>query len=143
MRFGAYMRYRGDPAFVKSLLPGMKKNYEGWSASISRPRWECSGRAGMTMGWNTTSTAARRRTSSAGRRGNRPALNSYMWADAQAIARLPKAGWGSRNGGAIQRGGGEAKGERSEEPLGPAARFLLPHVQQDESAMETRWPRFR
>jgi hypothetical protein len=79
-----------DDAFLKDLLPDLKKNYEGWE----RERfvkdvglfWQTGHDDGMEININSRQTKDTVR----GAPGYRPTLNAYLYADALAIARIAK-----------------------------------------------------
>ena len=70
---------RGDPAKVIDLLPDLIRNYRGWEhdrRDASGLFWQSDDRDGMEI--------------SAGGHGYRPTINSYMYADARAIAAIAR-----------------------------------------------------
>src|SRR5437764_8088875 len=73
---------------IKGLLPDLVKNYEGWEREHFVPEvglfWQTGHDDGMEYNINSRQTQDILR----GAPGYRPTLNSYMWADAQAIARV-------------------------------------------------------
>src|SRR5262249_20908762 len=76
-----------DEAFTKGLLPDLVKNYEGWEKRHYVPEaglfWQTGHDDGMEYNINSRQT----RDLVRGAPGYRPTLNSYLWADALAIAR--------------------------------------------------------
>ena len=79
-----------DDAFVKDLLPDMKKNYEGWEKRQFVPEvglfWQNGHDDGMEFNINSRQTMDILR----GAPGYRPGFNAYMWADALAIAHVAR-----------------------------------------------------
>lgn len=79
-----------DDGFLKGLLPGLVKNYEGWEKSHFVPEvglfWQTGHDDGMEININSRQT----RDTVRGAPGYRPTLNSYIWADALAISRVAK-----------------------------------------------------
>jgi hypothetical protein len=77
-----------DPAFVKDLLPDLIKNYQGWERDHFVPEvglfWQTGHDDGMEININSRQTKDTVR----GAPGYRPTLNSYMYADALAIANM-------------------------------------------------------
>src|SRR5262245_45490083 len=77
-----------DHRFAKYLLPDLIKNYEGWEKDHFVPEvglfWQTGHDDGMEININSRQTKDTVR----GAPGYRPTLNSYMCADALAIARL-------------------------------------------------------
>src|SRR6201993_387985 len=84
----AVHRVHPDDAHVKALLPALIKNYEGWESQHYVPQvglfWQTGHDDGMEININSRQTRDRVR----GAPGYRPTLNSYLWADALAIARV-------------------------------------------------------
>ncbi|HEV3079132.1 MAG TPA: discoidin domain-containing protein [Gemmataceae bacterium] len=77
-----------DEASLKQLLPDLLRNYEGWEkerfvADVGL-FWQTGHDDGMEININSRQTRDRVR----GAPGYRPTLNSYLWADARAIARI-------------------------------------------------------
>ncbi len=76
-----------NKAFLKDLLPDLIKNYESWEKERFTPEvglfWQTGHDDGMEYNINSRQTQDLVR----GAPGYRPALNSYMYADALAIAR--------------------------------------------------------
>jgi hypothetical protein len=79
-----------DAAFVKDLLPDMKKNYEGWEQRQFIPEqglfWQNGHDDGMEFNINSRQT----RDIMRGANGYRPGFNAYMYADALAIAHIAR-----------------------------------------------------
>jgi len=75
-----------DSAFLRTVLPHMVTQYQGWVAEHWNPehrmfRWD-----GMHDGMETNINSRQTADSFAGADGYRPTLNSYLFADARAIA---------------------------------------------------------
>ncbi len=83
----AVHRVHPDDALVKDLLPDLVKNYRGWEKTHFVPGaglfWQTGHDDGMEININSRQTADTVR----GAPAYRPTLNSYLWADALAIAR--------------------------------------------------------
>ena len=77
-----------DRALAADLLPDLVKNYEGWEQSHFDAKvglfWQTGHDDGMEININSRQTQDTVR----GAPGYRPTLNSYLWADAHAIARI-------------------------------------------------------
>lgn len=75
-----------DNAFMKDLLPDLKRNYEGWEKRQFVPEmglfWQNGHDDGMEFNINSRQTKDIMR----GANGYRPGFNAYMYADALAIA---------------------------------------------------------
>lgn len=87
-----------DDRFVTGLLPDLVRNYEGWEKSHFEPAvglfWQTGHDDGMEYNINSRQT----RDALRGAPGFRPTLNSYLWADARAIARVADPDTGSFEG---------------------------------------------
>ena len=79
-----------DAAFAVDLLPDLIRNYEGWESRQFSPEvglfWQTGHDDGMEFNINSRQTKDILR----GAPGYRPSFNAYMWADAEAIARLAR-----------------------------------------------------
>lgn len=77
-----------DDAFMIDLLPDLVRNYEGWEQRHFVPAvglfWQTGHDDGMEFNINSRQTKDILR----GAPSFRPSFNAYMWADAQAIARI-------------------------------------------------------
>ncbi len=76
----------GDPRFLETVLPHMEQQYQGWTdehwdAEHRMFRWD-----GMHDGMETNINSRLTKDTFAGAEGYRPTLNSYLFADAVAIA---------------------------------------------------------
>jgi hypothetical protein len=76
----------GDPRFLETVLPHMERQYQGWTdehwdAEHRMFRWD-----GMHDGMETNINSRLTEDTFAGAEGYRPTLNSYLFADALAIA---------------------------------------------------------
>ncbi len=76
----------GDSAFLHRMLPHMLTQYQGWltehwDSAHAMFRWD-----GMHDGMETNINSRQTADSFAGAEGYRPTLNSYLFADARAIA---------------------------------------------------------
>jgi hypothetical protein len=84
----AVHRVHPDDAFIKDLLPDLRKNYEAWEKRHFVPEvglfWQNGHDDGMEFNINSRQT----RDILRGAPGYRPTLNAYLWADALAIARV-------------------------------------------------------
>lgn len=130
----ALHRVHPDDAFVKDLLPDLVKNYEGWEKRHFVPEvglfWQTGHDDGMEFNINSRQT----RDIVRGAPGYRPTLNSYMWADALAIARVAELR-GDKATAAAFRKKAEALKENLQRKLwDPKRQFFFPMSKQDEEA---------
>ena len=79
-----------DTKFIRDLLPDLIRNYEGWESRQFSPEvglfWQTGHDDGMEFNINSRQTKDILR----GAPGYRPSFNAYMWADAEAIARIAR-----------------------------------------------------
>ena len=79
-----------DNHFIRDLLPDLIRNYEGWESRQFSPEvglfWQTGHDDGMEFNINSRQTKDILR----GAPGYRPSFNAYMWADAEAIARIAR-----------------------------------------------------
>lgn len=86
----ALQQVHSDERFTKDLLGDLIKNYEGWEREHFDKEvglfWQTGHDDGMEININSRQTKDTVR----GAPGFRPTLNSYLWADAMAIARIAR-----------------------------------------------------
>jgi len=87
--WGVY-QVTGDTAFVRTVLPYMERQYEGWvqehyDAAHRMFRW-----VGAWDGMETNINSRQTDDAFSGAEGYRPTLNSYLYGDAAAIARAAR-----------------------------------------------------
>lgn len=86
----AIQMVQGDEAFAADLLEGLIENYQGWEKTHYVPEqgmfWQTGHDDGMEININSRQTKDTVR----GAPGYRTTLNSYLWADAMAIARIAR-----------------------------------------------------
>jgi hypothetical protein len=84
----AVHRVHPEPGFTRKLLPDLVKNYQEWEKKHFVKEvglfWQTGHDDGMELNINSRQTPDAVR----GAPGYRPTLNSYLWADARAIARV-------------------------------------------------------
>ena len=130
----AVHRVHPDDAFVKGLLPDLKKNYEGWEkrhfvADVGL-FWQTGHDDGMEFNINSRQTKDILR----GAPGYRPTLNAYLWADALAIARVAELAGDAKSAAAYRAKAAGIK-ENLQKKLWDAKRqFFFPMSQRDEEA---------
>jgi F5/8 type C domain/Trehalase len=84
----AFQLVHPDDAFVKDLLPDLIKNYAGWEQRHFVPEIGLFWQIGHDDGMEYNITSRQTKDILRGGPGFRPSFNAYMWADAQAIARI-------------------------------------------------------
>ncbi len=130
----AVHRVHPDDAFVKELLPDLKKNHEGWEkrhfVADAGLFWQTGHDDGMEFNINSRQTKDILR----GAPGYRPTMNAYMWADAIAVARVADLAGDKATAGAYRTKAAGLK-ENLQKKLWDAKRqFFFPLSQRDEEA---------
>ncbi len=87
--WGLYQAW-GDKTFILSMLPDMKAQYAGWEAERWDKRYGMFVWDGMHDGMETNINSRQTPKWFEGAPGVRPTLNSYLYADALAIARTAR-----------------------------------------------------
>src|SRR5215470_10377508 len=123
-----------EDAFIKGLLPDLLKNHEGWEKDHFVPEvglfWQTGHDDGMEYNINSRQTKDIVR----GAPGYRPTLNSYMYADALAIARAAEL---AGNAAIAKRYKAKASGIKDDLQRNlwdPKRNFFLHMAKQDETA---------
>lgn len=121
-----------DRQFVAALLPGLKKNYEAWERERFAPEvglfWQSGHDDGMEININSRQT----RDEVRGAPAYRPTLNSYLYADALAIARIAEL-TNDRETAAVYRAKARGLKENLETKLwDPKRQFFFPMSKNDE-----------
>ncbi|HZT81639.1 MAG TPA: glycosyl hydrolase family 65 protein, partial [Gemmataceae bacterium] len=128
----AVHRIHPDEAFVKDLLPDLVKNYQGWEKSHFVPEvglfWQTGHDDGMESNINSRQTKDTVR----GAPGYRPTLNSYLWADALAIARAADLAGDRETAAAYREKAAKLKENLQKKLWDPKRQFFLHMYKQDE-----------
>src|SRR5262249_25050041 len=123
-----------DAAFMKDLLPDLVKNYEGWEKEHFVPEiglfWQTGHDDGMEYNINSRQTTDIVR----GAPGYRPPLNTYMWADALAIAKVADLKGNAKLATAYRDKAANIKVKLQSKLWDPNRRFFYPIAKQDETA---------
>ena len=121
-----------DPEFVRQLLPGMIKNYEGWEERHFVPEvglfWQTGHDDGMEYNINSRQSQDIVR----GAPGFRPTLNAYMWADALAIARVAESSGDKKKAQEFRDKAGRLKNNLQKKLWDPQRNFFFHMYKQDE-----------
>ncbi len=128
----AVHQVHGDERFVKDLLPDLVKNYEAWEKSHFVPEvglfWQTGHDDGMEININSRQTKDEVR----GAPGYRPTLNSYLWADAFAIARAAELAGDKATADAYRIKAARLKDNLQKKLWDPKRQFFFPMAKQDE-----------
>src|SRR5262245_21818977 len=122
-----------DHRFAKYLLPDLIKNYQGWEKSYFVPEvglfWQTGHDDGMEININSRQTKDTVR----GAPGYRPTLNSYLWADALAIAHVAESKGDERTATEFRAKAAGIKERLQKRLWDPKRAFFFPMAKQDES----------
>ncbi|HKB36506.1 MAG TPA: glycosyl hydrolase family 65 protein, partial [Gemmataceae bacterium] len=128
----AVHRVHPDDAFVKDLLPDLVKNHEGWEKRHFVPAvglfWQTGHDDGMEININSRQTKDTVR----GAPGFRPTLNSYLWADALAIARVAELAGDRMSAAAYRDRAAKLKDNLQKKLWDPKRSFFLHMAKDDE-----------
>jgi hypothetical protein len=122
----------GDSTFLRTMLPHMEAQYAGWVAEHWDPdhrmfRWD-----GMHDGMETNINSRQTADRVAGAEGYRPTLNSYLFADARAIARAAALLDDSEKSRDYAARAADLKRRVQEELWDPRREFFLHQFARDE-----------
>jgi len=130
----AVHRVHPDDAFVKDLLPDLKKNHESWEerhfVTDIGLFWQTGHDDGMEFNINSRQTKDILR----GSPGYRPTMNAYMWADALAIARVADVAGDTVTAHAYRAKAAELKENLQNKLWDSQRQFFFPMCQHDEEA---------
>ena len=122
-----------DRAFLAGLLPDLVKNYEAWERSRFVPEvglfWQTGHDDGMEFNINSRQTTDILR----GAPAFRPTLNSYLWADAQAIARVADLAGDADTARTYRDKAAALKRNLQEKLWDPSRKFFFPMALRDEA----------
>jgi hypothetical protein len=128
----AVHRVQPDRSFVQDLLPDLIRNFEAWEERHFVPEvglfWQTGHDDGMEYNINSRQTQDIVR----GAPGFRPTLNSYLWADALAIARIARLGGDETKAKAYEAKADALKDKVQELLWDPGRTFFLHKFQRDE-----------
>jgi hypothetical protein len=123
-----------DAAFIRGLLPDLVKNYEGWEKEHFVPEvgmfWQTGHDDGMEYNINSRQTTDIVR----GAPGYRPTLNSYLAADARAIAKVAALKGDVKTAGLYREKAASLKSKIQAKLWDPKRQFFYPMAKQDETA---------
>jgi hypothetical protein len=123
-----------DTALVKDLLPHLQKNYQAWESRHFDKDvglfWQTGHDDGMEYNINSRQT----KDVVAGAPGYRPTLNSYLYADALAIARVAALAGDEKLAAEYQAKARSLKDNLQHQLWDPKRQFFLHMSKQDEEA---------
>jgi hypothetical protein len=125
-----------DKGFITDLLPDLKKNYEGWAKRQWVPEvglfWQIGHDDGMEFNINSRQTKDILR----GAPGYRPSFNAYMYADAQAIARVASLAGDAATADAYRAKAAAIKDQLQNKLWDAKREFFFPMSRSDEQDKE-------
>lgn len=121
-----------DPDYLRDLLPDLIKNHQGWERSnwVAEQGmfWQVGHDDGMEININSRQTQDENR----GAPGFRPTLNSYLWADALAIARIADLAGDAATAARLRRQAAQVKEQLQTRLWDPRRQFFFHMAQRDE-----------
>ncbi|HYE18767.1 MAG TPA: discoidin domain-containing protein [Tepidisphaeraceae bacterium] len=125
-----------DKPYTTDLLPDLVKNFDGWAkrqwVEAAGLFWQNGHDDGMEFNINSRQTKDILR----GERGLRPSFNSYMWADATAIARVADLAGDPATADAFRAKAAAIKRELQAKLWDPKREFFFPMAARDETDKE-------
>jgi hypothetical protein len=129
-----------DGAFAKDLLADLVKNYEGWEKTHFVPEVGLFWQVGHDDGMEYNIASRQTKATFNGAPSYRPSFNAYMWADAQAIARIADLA-GEKKTAQKFRAKADALKNRVQQWLwNPKREFFLIRFKNDEECDPKNWP---
>jgi hypothetical protein len=126
-----------DSALLRRVLPHMETQYAGWLAE----HWDSAHAMfvwdGMHDGMETNINSRQTKDTFAGAPGYRPTLNSYLFADARAIARAAALFGDSAKARLYERRAADLKRRVQDELWDPDRRFFFHQYAQDEVSRDS------
>jgi hypothetical protein len=121
-----------DNALLVDLYPDLAKNHQGWEERHFAPEvglfWQTGHDDGMEININSRQT----RDTVRGAPGYRPTLNSYLWADALALARMAELAGDADAAARFRQQADGVKRLMQEKLWDPRREFFLHMARQDE-----------
>lgn len=121
-----------DERFTTGLLDALIENHRGWEATNFVPDiglfWQTGHDDGMEININSRQTTDEVR----GAPAYRPTLNSYLWADALAIARIARLRGDEKTAQAFEQQAASIKRLLQEKLWDPQRQFFFPLAKQEE-----------
>ena len=125
-----------DKAFITALLPDLVKNYDGWVQRQWVPDVGLFWQIGHDDGMEYNITSRQTKDILRGAPGYRPSFNAYMWADAQAIARMAELSGDGATADAFRAKAAGIKAELQKRLWDPKRDFFFPMYKDDEEDKE-------
>jgi hypothetical protein len=122
-----------DKEFITGLLPGLRKNYQGWEKEHFVPQVGLFWQTGHDDGMELSITSRQTRDPVRGAPGYRPTLNSYLWADAVAIAKIAGLAGDARTERDFTAQAATLKANVQKKLWDPKRNFFLHLFKQDET----------
>jgi hypothetical protein len=125
-----------DAAFIKDLLPDLKRNYDEWEKRQFVPQMGLFWQNGHDDGMEYNITSRQTQDIVRGANGYRPSFNSYMYADALAIARVARLAGDTATAAAFEAKAASLKQKVQKLLWDPSRQFFFPMFMRDETDKE-------
>jgi len=129
-----------DAAFAKELLRDLIANYEGWEKRHFVPEVGLFWQVGHDDGMEYNIASRQTKATFNGAPSYRPSFNAYMWADAQAIARIADLAGDSATAQKFHAKADALKTKMQEWLWDPKREFFLIRFKNDEECDPKNWP---
>lgn len=128
----AVHRVHPDDSFAKSLLPGLKANFEGWERKQFDVNAGLFAQSGHDDGMEFNISSRQTKDILRGDWGYRPTINSYMWADARAISKIARLANDGDTADTFDGKAASIKKNLQEKLWDPTREFYFPMSARDE-----------
>jgi hypothetical protein len=125
-----------EKAFVTGLLPDLVKNYDGWAKRQFVPDIGLFWQIGHDDGMEYNITSRQTQDILRGGPGYRPSFNAYMWADAEAIARIADLAGDAQTARSFRGKAAGLKEQLQKRLWDPKREFFFPMSMKEETDKE-------
>src|SRR5436190_22722953 len=129
-----------DAAFAKDLLPDLIANYEDWEKTHFVPEVGLFWQVGHDDGMEYNIASRQTKATFNGAPSYRPSFNAYMWADAQAIARIAELAGDNDTSRKFGAKADALKTKMQSWLWDPKREFFLIRFKNDEECDPKNWP---
>jgi hypothetical protein len=129
-----------DAAFAKDLLADLVKNYEGWEKTHFVPEVGLFWQVGHDDGMEYNIASRQTKATFNGAPSYRPSFNAYMWANAQAIARIAELAGDKALAQKFRSKADALKTQMQQWLWDPKREFFLIRFKNDEECDPKNWP---
>tara|TARA_B100000809_G_scaffold208176_1_gene210770 strand:+ start:209 stop:2809 length:2601 start_codon:yes stop_codon:yes gene_type:complete len=125
-----------NKAFLADLLPDLEKNFDGWTRRSWVPEAGLFWQVGHDDGMEFNIASRQTKNILSGAPSYRPSFNSYMWADARALAKIARLTGDSGKAKTYQAKADALKQQLQKKLWDPKREFFFPMFRNDEEDKE-------